>query len=183
MAGPAVPVRVEGPPEGLGDLAANQHLVDGAKTPDPENVRTEYTALQSFSNAVVGFRFTTLGFYLAATGFIVGRNPARAEGLLLLGITIALWLMEVRNRSLIANLAGRGVQIERELWDYSGPRAFDAFYCRQYKRPARDGPEPPSPDPGFIWRQRLPFVVGHTLALDLLFTVIGAYSLYIAIRG
>lgn len=94
-----------------------------AQNPTPEDVRAEYTALSSYATTVVTFRFTLLGFYLAATGLIIGGVLSKEKAALLLGLSVALWFMELRNRSLLANLAERGMQIEREHWGYRGKRA------------------------------------------------------------
>jgi hypothetical protein len=91
--------------------------------------------------------------------------------------------MDVRNRSLARTFALRGTQIERQFWGYTGSEAYDGFFSRQTKLPLDRAPEPPPLDPGFIWRWRLPFGVGYTLAIDLLFSVVGVYSLYVLIRG
>lgn len=54
-------------------------MTEQATKPDPADVRTEYAALSSYHNVVVTFRFTLLGFYLAASGFIVSGTPTRAK--------------------------------------------------------------------------------------------------------
>jgi hypothetical protein len=162
--------------------------------PDPDAVRAEYAALTSYVTSLVGHRFTILGFYLAAVGFIVGGNATRADGFLLIGITVGLWLMEVRNRSLTSNLSKRGAQIEREVWGYTGRHTYEPFFNRQIKTwelhwPSPDDPERPaerraSPpaDSGHIWKV-VPVTVGYTLAFDLLFSAIGAYGVFVAIHG
>ncbi|MFC1635197.1 hypothetical protein ACFL5Z_10165 [Planctomycetota bacterium] len=39
--------------------------------PDPNDIRSEYAALSSFHNSVVSYRFTLLGFFVAAVGIIL----------------------------------------------------------------------------------------------------------------
>ena len=86
---------------------------------DPENLRAEYSALSAYFNTVVTFRFTTLGFYLAAVALICGGEaPSRSRAFVLLVITVSLYLVELRNRTLYKNLSDRAMQIEREGWGY-----------------------------------------------------------------
>src|SRR4030095_15276633 len=84
-----------------------------------ENLRAEYSALSAYFNTVVTFRFTTLGFYLAAVALICsGETPSRSKAFVLLVITVSLYLVELRNRTLYKNVSDRAMQIEREYWGY-----------------------------------------------------------------
>lgn len=147
-----------------------------------DDIRTEYSALSSYFNAVVTFRFTTLGFFIASVGLIVGSSPSKEKAFLLLGISISLWLLELRNRSLFTNLAYRGMQIERDFWGYRGLSAYDPFYSRQIKvKPAIDkdseATDAPPPDHTkiFFWKVNIP--ITHTVALDLLYIIVMVFAL------
>ena len=147
--------------------------------PDPEDVRTEYAALSSYATTVVRFRFTLLGFYLAAVGLIVASSLSKEKAALLLGLTVVLWLLELRNRSLLNNLAQRGMQIEREYWGYRGRRAYDPFFSHQNKVKPTDDPEagePPLPDYPKVWNWQVKITVSHTQALDLTYLLVALYA-------
>ncbi len=150
---------------------------------DRDDVRAEYLALSSFFNTVITFRFTTLSLYLAAVGFLVSGTLTKEKSALLLGMSVALWLLELRNRSLFHNLAERGIQIEREYWGYKGSKAYEPFYSHMMKtRPLRDkdpnAPEPPPLDYPTIWSWRVKIPISHTKAFDLLYLVVILFALY-----
>ena len=148
--------------------------------PNPEDVRVEYTALTSYATTIVTFRFTLLGFYLAAAGLIIGSPPSRGKAALLLGLSVSLWLLELRNRSLLDNLSYRGMQIERKYWGYRGLMAYDPFICHQNKKKPEDdhaAAEPPPPDYPKVWNWKLKIPVSHTQGLDLTYLLIALYAL------
>ena len=149
--------------------------------PAPEDIRTEYTALASYSTTIVTFRFTLLGFYLAASGLIIGSPPSKEKAALLLGLSLSLWFLELRNRSLLENLSHRGMQIERECWGYRGQRSYDPFFCHQNKKKPTDDPEagePPAPEYTRVWNWRLKIPISHTQGLDLTYLLIALYAIY-----
>ena len=150
-----------------------------AQNPTPEDVRAEYTALSSYATTVVTFRFTLLGFYLAATGLIIGGVLSKEKAALLLGLSVALWFMELRNRSLLANLAERGMQIEREHWGYRGKRAYEPFFSHQNKARPKDDLEagaPPPPDYPRVWKWTVKIPISHTQAFDLTYLIVSLYA-------
>ena len=100
---------------------------------EANNLRTEYSALSSYFNTVVSFRFTSLGFYLAAVGLICKDDaPTVARGLLLLLITVSIYLIELRNRTLYKNLACRGAEIERIWWGEVQKKENQDHICKPY---------------------------------------------------
>ncbi len=152
-------------------------------SPNPEDVRTEYTALSSYFNTVITFRFTTLSLYLAAIGFIVSGTLSKEKSALLIGMSVALWLLELRNRSLFNNLAERGSQIEREYWGYKGQKAYEPFYSHMMKvRPPKDrdpnAPDPPPLDYPTLWSWEVRIAISHTKAFDFLYLVVILFALY-----
>ena len=156
---------------------------------DPENLRAEYSALSAYFNTVVTFRFTTLGFYLAAVALICGsQTPSRSKAFVLFVITVSLYLVELRNRTLYKNLSDRGMQIERESWGYKGAKSYEPFFSHMM----RAAPSPtndlnkdwmPPPDYPKVLHFRLPFEVTHSIALNILFWSIGGYAIFLLLRG
>jgi len=149
-----------------------------------DNLRTEYTALSSYFNTVISFRFTTIGLYLAAVGFIVSGSISTEKAFLLLGLSFILWLMDLRNRTLFYNLAERGMQIEWEYWRYRGLEAYNPFYRHMMKeRPpiAKDPNAPDRPPPDFTKILFWKIAVGHSLSINLLFSFIILFALYIIV--
>lgn len=130
-----------------------------------ENIRTEYAALTTYGNQVASYRFTLVGFYTATIGLMMssGDHLSNEKLILLLWLSIALWLLELRNRVLLFNLTERGVQIERSYWGYRGSRAYEPFICHQQK-PGHDYTKL------FIWDWKLPRkFLSHSFALDLMY--------------
>ena len=152
---------------------------------ETDQLKTEYAALSSFFNRVVTFRFTTLGFFLATVGLIIGRGTTSpANSILLCCISIALWLIELRNRSLLNNISRRGMDIERRYWHYKGPgRAYQPFYSHMMKEspPAETDPNPgPKPPPDYthvFWGLKIKREISHTLGIDLLYLFVFLYAI------
>jgi len=149
----------------------------------PDDIRTEYSALSNYFNTVVTFRFTTLGFYLAALALIIGSGATIGKSLLLIIITISLYLMELRNRALYKNLADRGMQIERKYWKYTNEKHYDPFYAHMMKEelPKEDNetiPSKPNEDEAKILGQKVPgSFIRHSWALDILYLGVGLYAM------
>ncbi len=152
------------------------------KEPDPQDVRVEYSALSSYFSTVVQFRFTTLGFFIAAIGFILSGDITKSKALLLLFITLALYMIELRNRTLYNNLSDRAMQIERHCWGYKGSKAYDPFYSHMMKvRPTDDpdAPEPPELDYPTISNRSeiIPIRVSHGRGLDILYAAVAIFAI------
>lgn len=162
------------------------------------NLRTEYAALASYHGTVVTFRFTVVGLFLAAAGLLISTDKIECEvkALALIGLTLPVWIIEVRNRTLLRQLTTRGMQIEM-LWGYWGGRPFEPFFQRmisdkgrmrkidpKFDKGFRDiKPPPPEPLDWFCWRG-IPYssrtfmrVLSHTFAIDLLFLLTLLYAL------
>lgn len=159
--------------------------------PNSENLRTEYTALSSYYNTVVTFRFTTLGFFLASVGLIVNA-PIKSchQGTLLLLITIGLWIVELRNRSLFRCLANRAIQIERDCWGYKHfTNAYHPYYSRMFKdKPDPEGDPTHSPTTrprfektrifGLSISHPVSGLFSHTIGIDIIYAGIVGYAIY-----
>ena len=84
---------------------------------DEADLRTEYSAICANLNQLASFRFTLVGFYVAAIGLIFSADTGTDKFFLLLWISLCFWILKLRNRGLHSNMTARGAQIER---DYSG---------------------------------------------------------------
>jgi len=147
-----------------------------------DDIRAEYAALSAYFGTVINFRFTTLGFFLAAVGLIVSADaPSRAHALLLLLVALGAWIVEMRNRSIFRELADRGIEIEREVWGYQGKDAYKPFYSRMLKtEPSGSSPavKPPiSKTKLFFWEFGAKHL-SHTLGIDLIFLAVHAFAIW-----
>lgn len=146
-------------------------------TDKKENIRTEYLALNAYGGQVVSFRFQLVGFYMAAVGLLaVSCIEANTKGILLLWISVVLWLLELRNRSLIDNISKRGMQIECEYWGYRGDKSFEAFIGRQ-NRPKYDLNDYDFTTIMGVIKVRWP--LSHTLVLDIMYMLVIIYAFHI----
>jgi hypothetical protein len=90
-----------------------------------ENIRAAYSAIVDYHNNLVQIRFTVVGLFLAANGFLASgffqTTPDKlviAKVILpIIGLLLTLFCMgiEVRNRQLLDNLAARGKDLEMNL--------------------------------------------------------------------
>ena len=147
-----------------------------------EDIRTEYAALSAYFGTVINFRFTTLGFFLAAVGLIVSADvPTRAHALLLLLVASGAWIVEMRNRSLFRELAERGIEIERQVWGYRGADAYKPLYSRMLKtKPSSviEGTEPPASKTKLLFWEFGAKHLSHTLGIDLIFLGVIAFAIW-----
>ncbi len=156
-------------------------MAESTSDDQAENLRVEYEAVCSNLNRLASFRFTLVGFYVAALGLIASGPPEQGRFALMLWISLCFWILELRNRGLHSNMAERGTQIEREHWGYRGPKAYEPFISHWNRTKPNDDPgagPPPKRDVVrlLFWDLRLP--VSHTLGLDLLFLGVIAYSVF-----
>ncbi|HWB21526.1 MAG TPA: hypothetical protein VG652_01410 [Gaiellaceae bacterium] len=124
---------------------------------------TAYDNLCAYNRSIVSFRFQTLGFFLAAVGLIAGHGT-RSLSVLLLGLALGLWGVELRNRTLLDELGARGRELEDEL---GHPGYFHAVYDKHSRPTVFFGTRLPA-------RPRLT----HTLALDVIYAAVVVYALY-----
>jgi hypothetical protein len=87
---------------------------------DNNKCQNVYQSISNYHNNLVQIRFTVAGLFLTASGFLIGAwnnstSPQIKIYLPVLGIfiTIIILLLEIRNRSLLENLALRGLLIEK----------------------------------------------------------------------
>ncbi len=143
-----------------------------------ENIRTEYAAISAKLNQLPSFRFALAGFYVAAVGVIASvGQPGEIHFVVLIGLTIVLWIMDLRTRGLLSNIANRGIHIEREHWGYSGWIS----YMTEEKPPSETESNKISVAENdivkwFFWKIKLPRLITHSLSFDLMFLGVLTYS-------
>ena len=149
-----------------------------------KNIETEYKAICANLNQLASFRFTLIGFYVAAMGLIAAANPGEDKFALMLWISLCFWILELRNRGLHTNMSDRGMQIEREYWGFKGKRAYEPFISHWSKKPPTNDSEaykiskPAKESVKFLfWKIKLPNFISHSLGLDLLFLGVIVYSI------
>lgn len=165
-------------------------MADEPKTTyGPDEIRAEHRACVDYHTALGHSRFTVVGLYVAAMGFIASVlfradtawDFRAASSLLACLITFCLWVIELRTRALFTNIAYRGIEIERRYWGLVGKDLCSGFFSRQYKLP-EDFREPNLPDeprrsdpdcPRFGWgtqlSKSLSRYVSHSMGLDMLY--------------
>jgi hypothetical protein len=155
-----------------------------AETAEEKNIRTEYEAICANLNQLASFRFTLIGFYVAAIGLISSASPGRDKFIMMLWISMCFWILELRNRGLHTNMSDRGMQIERDYWGYKGKRAYEPFISHWRKEKPVNDPEAAEPSKLnkdsvklFVWNAKLPSLASHSLGLDLLFSGVIIYSI------
>jgi len=142
-----------------------------------ENIRTEYAAVSAKLNQLPSFRFALIGLYVAGVGLIASStSPNIWNYFLIIGLTIPLWLIDLRTRWLLINIGNRGIQIEKE-WGYEG------WISQMSNRKTSESKENDSssvrePDGVklFFWKVKLPRIISHSLGFDLLFASVCLYS-------
>ena len=88
---------------------------------DGENLRTEYAAISAKLNQLPSFRFALVGFYVAAFGVIaLAQQPTKLNFIILFGLTLVVWLVDLRTRGLLMTISNRGMKIERKYWRSNG---------------------------------------------------------------
>ena len=158
-----------------------------------QEVLLEYESLARLDSSINTLRFTLLGFYITAVGFIVGRSPSTAAALLLMGLTVGVWVLDRRSRLILQSLASRGTYLEREVWGVSGAHAYEGLFSRLYKLDA-PGVDPPGPDTATILfgKVTLPLLshrpnmerltrISYTNGLGLIFWAVLVYCAYLVV--
>ncbi len=108
--------------------------------PEAEDVRLEYMLAATYHNDMVKTRFTIAGFFIAAMGILLKNSTegkvetsAIAINFLALVVSICVWTLEFRCRSLYWNLAHRCMDIERNYWRIDGKSWYEGLFSRLYK--------------------------------------------------
>jgi hypothetical protein len=168
----------------------NSKPVNEKPTAESENLPVIYNSLLAYINSVVTFRFTTLGFFLAAVGLILAGTPSLGKYILLSLITIALYIIELRNRFLKNELEVETKQIVHK-WHYNEDK--EGYYTQPnfttifgliineedeikgYKG-YNSSKDPRILKTGFFGIPRLKIKITHSFALDILYFSIFLYA-------
>ncbi|MFH0974956.1 MAG: hypothetical protein V1874_04145 [Spirochaetota bacterium] len=160
---------------------------------DFENLRTEYSSLIDYHNSIVSHRFTLLGFYLAALGLIVQKEMPPENALLIIAITVAMYIIERRNRALYTQMGKRAIEIEKEHWKLIRYNEKDEIkelplFCRFWKRELQEKlpkklteelREEIKDKPKFLNKFKLSFLpASHSLGLDWLYLSVMLYAIW-----
>lgn len=141
-----------------------------SQLPDKEDVRIEYTAISSRLSQLASFRFGLAGLYLASIGVIISSDkPTKASFVLVIWLTLCLWIVELRTRSLLESLKHRMIYIASHYWGYGSDKG-EQSYISQW------GNEK-SCKPKFLFG-RISIPATHSLGFDMLFLGVIVYSVY-----
>jgi hypothetical protein len=150
-----------------------------AETPDPQDLRTEYSVLGSYITGMTGMRFQTVTIFLAGVGLLASSgNQSSRTGALILVVSVGLWILDLRNRDVLRRLGDRGIQIE-EAWHYNdqGAPGHDGFFLDREKRAGIQfliwGPWYPRRDLGRFVR--------HAVGIDIVFLGVAGYAIALLI--
>ena len=152
-----------------------------------DNLRTEYSALANYYGTVITFRFTTVGFFLAAAALIINSHMTIGTAFLLFVFSIGAWIIELRNRAIFRALLDRAIEIEQE-WGFKDDYQFKPFFRRMIRisiweeirqKTGKDPCEKFAPDKVkvFIWELCPPYkLITHSFGLDLIYGVVFLFS-------
>jgi len=155
------------------------------KSSQDDFLRTEYTALARYFGTVITFRFTTAAFFIAAVALVLGINqPTPAHHVLLFAISLGIWIVELRNRSVFENLLRRAWRIE-EAWARPNDGQLPLFQHMAPIGAAKEGHSIPESLRKYDQSRILWFGhyfsarhISHTLGFDILYLSVMAYSVW-----
>jgi hypothetical protein len=161
-----------------------------AQREQPVRAEHEYAALTGFLGQANGFRFTVLGLFLTAAGFVL-QQPGRWTALLVFVLSVLLWLSELRTRAILHSLMARGRRLEgvpTDNGDEPTEERQDALpfvHALATMKGQRTWLGPPPRQKGVDERRAfpLPTVVSHTMMIDLIYFVVGVYCLLVVFVG
>ena len=150
-----------------------------------DDVRAAYAAIADYHTSLVQTRFTIVGLFLAANGFLalgffessVSALPRVALPAIAILLTIICWVLEVRTYHLLENLALRGLELEKLLGLHKDQGFFSLLL------------HPPIGPRLIPTRIRLPEykvepgLFSHTLGISLIYIIIGLFWLILLFLG
>ncbi len=170
-------------------------MCNQTKQPEPANVNAEYAALISYHNSIVTHRFTLLGFFVATVGIVAKDGMGMLTAFLVLVFTIALYMVEHRNRALYTQMSNRAMEIEMNYWKLNRSNAEDKglpLFCRFRQNELPDDLKRNLTDeqkkefeakPKFFKKWEIPLLpASHSMGLDLLYASVAIYAIVQIIR-
>ncbi len=144
-----------------------------------ENMRIEYGLVCSYHATAISWRFSILGFYMAATGLILSADSIPHAGILLAVLSLAMFMVDVRNRIAFHELIRRAGEIADILGTNSehSRSAIDAgFHNRSTRIRILFFNISVSPE-GVIAK-----LASHSLAIDIMILCVFAYGIFVTVR-
>lgn len=144
----------------------------------PDSLRTIYSTLGSLHSAIVSTRFAIAGLYIAALAFLVSSLTSDSDvisipnyciALLGIGLSIALWILKVRNHCLLVNLEKQGREIESIL------KITSKYGLFQLMESQPDGPQIPFLKIQFPYKNEgcpkevVKYIFTHSFGLSLVY--------------
>ena len=132
---------------------------------DRKDIRAEYAAISAKITQLGSYRFIIAGFFGTGVGVITSfiDKSTKVHFFLLVLITIAIWIIDIRTRSLLSMISKRGAEIEN-LWRYSG--SGSGWITRMRRKEQGE-------IKFFLCRKIKPFYfISYSLGLDILFSSI-----------
>ena len=133
----------------------------------------EYRAGAPLLNSLVSLRFTLLGLFVAGVALLMGSKDFPMNGPAIIVLTIAVWIIELRNRIVVRRVQNRLREIEKK-WPKPEQREYRLFNAADKAATKLrlfcwllDWPE--SKNHGM---NPCDAVIGHGFAIDLLMTVV-----------
>jgi len=162
------------------------------------NLRAEYAALTDYYGKVITFRFTTFALFVPAVAlFLRSDDDPWYRYLLLFAVTLGIWIVELRNRSIYLAILDRACAIEDEWFGTEGRFNDFSFFRRLIRNrlvdaenKARQGtdrlPLRPHGFDGtqvFLSRrtQWLARFLTHTMGFDIAYVSVMAYAVIRAV--
>ena len=149
-----------------------------------EDLRAAYAAIADYHTSLVQTRFTIVGLFLAANGFLaIGFFQSGAPALarialpvIAIVLTVICWVLEVRTYHLLENLAVRGLELEKLL----GYREDQGFFSLLKYQPVRARL---IPIPFRLPNVKGELIFSHTAGISLIYIIIGLFWLVMLFLG
>jgi hypothetical protein len=146
-----------------------------------EFLRVEYTALAEYYGKIITFRFTTASFFVAAVALVLQiASPKPAHYVLLFAVSLGIWLVELRNRSIFRSLLSRAWAIESRWATADSPPLFMNMAPSEVPEELSHGKLPLVRDETRILllpRFHAP-IATHTVGFDILYLSVMSFSVW-----
>ncbi len=94
----------------------------------------EYSALSAYFNTIINFRMIVFGFFTASISVLLtSKMDSLFRAIAVFILTLMIWLLELRNRSISAYLTERGSEIENSIsWKEVHVPGMSFFHYMHY---------------------------------------------------
>jgi len=97
-----------------------------------EDRRLEYQMVSEHYKQAVTYRFTLLGILAAAVAFLLGKEGGVALCVCGAGMVIGIWIIELRNRTMLMAFAKRMIEVERSWDNEKDPKQQNKHFMTYY---------------------------------------------------